>query len=207
MRSIIDEKAVFIALYFLATLPISLVIAVIAGGLVDFTANALRKKRVDVRESLGAGAHHLISFLWISLLSFLTVLGGAFLLVIPMFIFYIWFKFAKYGLFVDGVRGTGALRASKTLVNGRWWPVMWRIAIPTVFFGVAGYFVTLLLYLVIGSVLGDPRMFFGPPVSIWSLSTSQLFVTTVIPQTITTFLAVLVIGSELILFLDLREGS
>jgi hypothetical protein len=207
LRSIIDDKAVFLAMYFLTTLPISLVIAVVAGGLIDFTANAVRKKQVDVRRSLGVGVHHLISLLWISLLSFLAVLGGAFLLIIPMFIFYVWFKFAKYALFVDGIRGIGAMQASKALTSGQWWPVTWRIAIPTVFFGVAGYFFALVLYLVIGSLAGDPRMFFGTPVSIWNVSTTQLLVTTVVPQLIGAFTAALILGSETILYFDLRKAS
>ncbi|MEK7131347.1 MAG: hypothetical protein AAB797_01245, partial [Patescibacteria group bacterium] len=35
----------------------------------------------------------------------------------------------------EGVAGLNALRASKSLVVGRWWPIVWRLAITTVVFG------------------------------------------------------------------------
>lgn len=205
LRDSVADKSTYTMLYFLATLPTSAVVMVLFGGMIDYTASAVRDRHTDLRSSLSVGLHHFFSLIWIAILLSLVTIGGFLLFVIPMFIFYVWFKFSYYYLFIDGIKGTGALRSSKELVAGRWWQVLLRLVVPTVFFGVAIYFVTMLIYLVIGSVLGDPRMFFGSPASVWNVSTSQIVVTMIVPQVIGTFGAALVLSADLILFFDLRK--
>ena len=58
------------------------------------------------------------SLLWIAVLTFLSMLGGFVLLIIPGIIFAIWFSFTADVLVAEGVKGTSALKRSKELVKG-----------------------------------------------------------------------------------------
>ncbi len=69
-----------------------------------------------------------------SFLVTLIVLGGTLLLIIPGIIFAVWYSFTSYVVIFEGAHGLSALRASKALVVGRWWPILWRLAITTLVF-------------------------------------------------------------------------
>ncbi len=71
-----------------------------------------------------------------SLLAGLTVFGGALLLIIPGIIFSIWFAFVIYAVAIDTKKPIDAMRASKSLVVGRWFPVFWRFVAPGILFGI-----------------------------------------------------------------------
>lgn len=70
-----------------------------------------------------------------SFLVTLIVLGGTLLLIIPGIIFAVWYSFSTYVVIFEGAKGLSALRASKALVAGRWWSIVWRLAISTMVFG------------------------------------------------------------------------
>ncbi len=59
--------------------------------------------------------------LWVVLLQMLILLGGFFLLVIPMFIFAVWFGLAQMHVIFDNKRGLEALGMSRDFVRGRFW--------------------------------------------------------------------------------------
>ena len=63
---------------------------------------------------------------WILFLSGLVNIGGFILLIIPGIIFSVWFSFSQYAFVVDDTRGVAALKRSKELVRGYWWPVFGR---------------------------------------------------------------------------------
>lgn len=63
----------------------------------------------------------MIPVLSVAILQLLVVLGGFFLLIIPMFIFAIWFGLAQYSAIFDNKRGLEAMSASRDLTRGRFW--------------------------------------------------------------------------------------
>lgn len=154
----------------------------------------------------------IIALLWLNsapqwlaiLIVMLLMLGMLASLVIPLILF-VWLKFAPYHVMADDIRGTGALIASRDLVIGRWWPVFLRIAIPLLFFLITARFLKALIYLILGSVLNDPGMFFGEISDIDQLSRTHTLITTIVPQVIDGFALALFLGADIALWLDLKK--
>lgn len=72
---------------------------------------------------LSAKARTLMApLLSVILLLLLILIGGFFLLVIPMFIFAIWFGLSQFMVIFENKRGLDALSASHALTKGRFWP-------------------------------------------------------------------------------------
>ena len=69
------------------------------------------------------------SFIWISILVGLVVMGGMILFIIPGIYWMICFIFASYILIDQGKKGWEAAKESKRLVKGNWWPVFGRLAL------------------------------------------------------------------------------
>lgn len=69
-----------------------------------------------------------------SLLVGIAVIGGTLLFIIPGIIFTIWFCFSTYVVLFDGQKWVAALKASKSLVVGRWWSILIRIVVPSAVF-------------------------------------------------------------------------
>ncbi len=205
-RNLIDDAIVRTMVHALITLPVTLMAAVVSVGVTHMTAETLQGRRPDPRASFTVGIHKLVSFIWVSFLVGLILFFGAILLVVPFIHFFVALNFATLYLIVDDVRGTAALRASRDLVAGRWWPAMWRIAIPLLFFNVAAALAISLLYLVIGAFFGDPRIFFQDVTSVYDISNAQLLVTTVLPQVIAGFMLPLYAAAELLLWFDMKRG-
>ncbi len=68
----------------------------------------------------------------LSLLVGIIVLGGLILLIIPCFIFGIWFVFTLQARVLDEKKGVSALTYSKSLVEGNWWGVFGRIVVSMI---------------------------------------------------------------------------
>lgn len=66
-----------------------------------------------------------------SILTWVSIFGGLLLIVLPGIIFGVWFSFTIYEVVLGGVKPTHALAASRQLVRGRWWGVMWRLFFPS----------------------------------------------------------------------------
>lgn len=142
---------------------------------------------------------------WLSILIvMLLMLGMLASLIIPLVLF-VWLKFAPYHLIADDIRGSGALVASRDLVIGRWWPVFLRIVIPLLFFLITARFLKALVYLILGSMLNEPGMFFGEIADITQVSRTHTLITTVIPQVIDGFALALFLGADVALWLDLKK--
>ncbi|MFA5031248.1 MAG: hypothetical protein WC495_06725 [Patescibacteria group bacterium] len=74
---------------------------------------------------------------WASILVVFVVMVGMFLLVIPGIIFAIWFSFTTMIVVLEGLRGTDAMRKSKSYVQGRWWGVFGRLILLSIAIGIA----------------------------------------------------------------------
>lgn len=75
----------------------------------------------------------------------LAVILGFLLFVIPGILFSVWFIFTLYGVAIDNKKPIEALRWSRHLIRGRWWATLWRLLVPTLFYGVIFSVVFLLL--------------------------------------------------------------
>jgi hypothetical protein len=60
----------------------------------------------------------------LTILNFLAIVCGFILLIIPGLILMIWFYFANYLLVIEDKRPVEAMKASKELVKGYFWPVV-----------------------------------------------------------------------------------
>ena len=105
---------------------------------------------LTIKESLNLSWSKIGSFFWISFLVGLATAGGLILLIIPGIIFSIWFVFSLFIYLKEGTKGTGALKRSKQLVAGYWWPIFGRLL-------VIGIVATLLSWI----------KFFGPIINIF----------------------------------------
>lgn len=79
------------------------------------------------------------------ILTFLIILGGTLLFIIPGIIFAVWYGFFHYTVILDNKRGMDALNASKALVIGRWAPIVWRAIVPALIFGLINFAISLVL--------------------------------------------------------------
>ena len=77
-------------------------------------------------------------FLWpvilASILTGLAIGGGFLLLVVPAIIFSVWLTFTTHAILLDNKKVVESLKYSKSLVDGRWWEVLWLILAPTLAF-------------------------------------------------------------------------
>ncbi|MEI6627405.1 MAG: hypothetical protein WCL61_02315 [bacterium] len=89
------------------------------------------------------------SFAGTSVLQTLIVVGGLLLLVVPGFIWGIWYAFVPYVVICEGLVNMPALRQSKKYVAGRFWAVVWRL----VFIAVVGMVLGLIFNLLQRSIM------------------------------------------------------
>ncbi len=92
-----------------------------------------KKESFDINNLYKQARHKILSYLLVSILVFLIVLGGFILLIIPGIIFAIWYAFAVYYNILENKKGLTALKSSKKLVKGRWGKTAWRLIIPPLF--------------------------------------------------------------------------
>ena len=79
---------------------------------------ATGNKKLELKELFGGLFKQFFPFLGVTILVFLTILGGLLLLVVPGVIFGVWFSLAPMVLIFEGVGGVTALKKSKFLVKG-----------------------------------------------------------------------------------------
>ncbi len=93
---------------------------------------AVNEDSAGVKQSLATAWKKIASFFWVSLLVSLAVFGGFILLIIPGIIFSVWFTFSVFVFICEGLKGSSALKRSKQLVQGHWWPVFGRIIVLSI---------------------------------------------------------------------------
>ncbi len=102
------------------------------------------KEQVDFKDTMILAWRNLWGFFLLSVLLFLITLGGSILLIIPGIIFSVWFSFARF-VFIDqnlGIRAS--LSKSRELIKNRFWPVLGRLIVIGLFFGIISGVVTYL---------------------------------------------------------------
>lgn len=89
---------------------------------------------VGVKETLGLAWGKLGRYFLTNLLTGLIVLVGFIFLVIPGIVFMVWYAFSQYIVINQDVRPIDALKQSKQLVSGYFWPVLGRLVGLMLFF-------------------------------------------------------------------------
>lgn len=134
----------------------------------------------------------------VSFLNALAVLGGTILFIIPGIIFSIWFSFSVLAVILDNKNGVSALSYSKSLVKGRWWPVLARIFVPSVIFGALVILTQAIVNLPANAILQS-----------MAKGTIPYMVMTVVPAlfsaAIATLLAPLQTAAQTILYIELKK--
>ncbi|KPJ85526.1 hypothetical protein AMJ57_02700 [Parcubacteria bacterium SG8_24] len=230
-RTLVPDRMLRFLVITLVSIPVWLIFAAITIAVITVTAQDIRRKEPDVREALYTSFHKLLSFVWVTVLKYalallpsllffgpfmaylarpsaalgVATLAGALAGLILTVAVIIWLKFATDFVVVEDVRGTAALRDSRVLSLGRWWAVMFRIAIPFLFFLLVALFFRAVLYLVLGAMLGDPRLFFGTVADPEQITVIHSLVTSLVPQLVAGFVLPLMVAADLILWFDLRK--
>lgn len=92
------------------------------------------KKKVSINLAWQKVGEKTKALVWLNVLTWLLFIAGYIFLIIPGVILSIWFTFAVIIFLNHKKKGMAALKASKNLVRGYFWPVLWRlIAINGVF--------------------------------------------------------------------------
>ena len=131
----------------------------------------------------------IIPTLIVSILSGLAILGGLLLLVVPGIIFSIWFAFSFYVVVLDGKEGTEAMRESKKLVEGRWFPTFIRLFAPS------------LLFLIISGILQSPFSYI-------MANSKSIFIGNIVgilSSIVSVMLAPFLVASQAILYNELKK--
>ena len=85
--------------------------------------NLSENRPITLSGSLRAAFEKYPFYLWVSILTWLAVIGGLILLIVPGIIFGVWFTFSGYTVMLEDRKGLSALRRSKQLVKGNGWYV------------------------------------------------------------------------------------
>ena len=99
---------------------------------------------ISVVESYRRGWHKILSYLWVSLLVGFITLGGFLLLIVPGFIFAVWFSLAVFVLVAEDLKGMNALLKSKEYVRGKWSSVFWRLLFVSGIFSILSFVLILI---------------------------------------------------------------
>ncbi|OIO51694.1 hypothetical protein COY93_01225 [Candidatus Uhrbacteria bacterium CG_4_10_14_0_8_um_filter_58_22] len=205
LQTYVPDKITRLMIFSVLSIPSSLAFLAIYVTTIDLTVRGLSGETLSIRKSFLHGLRRLFPLLWVSFLVSIAVFGGFFMLFVPALIFLIWFRFAPYHVMADDERGTSALKSSRNLVTGRWFAVLFRVAVPFVFFAIAASFARMLVYLAVGTAMGDPRLFFGQVADADQLSHLHTLITAIVPQAIDSLAVALFLGADLALWLDLKR--
>ncbi|MCS7092461.1 MAG: hypothetical protein NZM26_03865 [Patescibacteria group bacterium] len=101
-----------------------------------------KEKNLTVKQSIAKTLKIIFPIFFAGLLTFLIILGGYVLLIVPGIIFSVWYLYVLPCV-IDGKRGTQALAHSKSLVKGRFWQTLTRIVITSLIVAITGHAIEL----------------------------------------------------------------
>ncbi len=130
-------------------------------------------EKISFSEAFKRSWKNIFPFILINILLCAIVLGGMVLLIIPAFIFSIWFNFSNFVLVTDGDRGFNALMRSREYVKGHGWFVIGRYLLM----GLLNLAIYLIMFVVFSVILkmDSNSPIYGIVSSLYSL-VSSIFV-------------------------------
>ncbi|MEK7084444.1 MAG: hypothetical protein AAB932_04380 [Patescibacteria group bacterium] len=154
------NDGIFIGISMLLIITMSLVTIWVSLAFIRTVAARYESKDAPhVRDALHQATPLLWPAVWSSVLALLAAIGGFILLIIPGIILSLWFAFGMYAVALDEKNAVDALRMSKSLVQGRWWSVLWRLLAPGLVFGFLSILIEGLLSLPIEFMGEMPNLF------------------------------------------------
>lgn len=203
IRSFVYQPDDYVGIYVIGmiiSIPFYLAMLWLTVVMIEFLARMLKGEKAALESIYKIALKKLPMAILISLLVGLAVVGGTLLLIIPGIIFAIWFNFSIYTYVLEGKTGTEAMKESKILVKGRWWPVFWRLALLNIFWGL----VTSAIIFGISSIVRFP---FGDltKLSANAYEGLRLLISLITDATFSLSTPLIILGS-LLLFMDLRES-
>ncbi|MBC7328698.1 hypothetical protein H5T87_11410 [bacterium] len=85
------------------------------------------KEDIGVKNAYRRGWQILPSYIWVTFIYLAIVIGGLILLIVPGFLFSIWFCLYIFVLIYEGRKGFSALERSRRLVKGHFWSTFWKL--------------------------------------------------------------------------------
>lgn len=138
---------------FLAGLPQLLAALWMTITLIGIANTLLEKKSFDTKKSMRAGFKFFIPAVIVILSVALAEAVGFILFIIPGIIFSVWFAFSVYETILEKKKPIEAMKESKKLSAGRWWIVAWLYYAPGLFWGLAVWFTTSILFFAVKQIL------------------------------------------------------
>jgi hypothetical protein len=133
------------------------------------TSSIARKKQIKLSRLGRKAISRMLHVIVVTILSSLVTIGGTILLVIPGFIFCIWYSFALQEVILRAKRGWNAMRESRELVKGRFWGVAWRILGGEFFISLCYIFIISIVISAISAIAGIPEPSIGiTEVPLWT---------------------------------------
>jgi hypothetical protein len=124
-------------------------------------ADAYMGRPVDPAASLRFGVSRFWAVLWVSFLAFLGIFAGFFLFVVPAVYLAVAWSIAVPVLLGENLRGRSALRRSRALVRGRWWPCCGVLVLAVVLAAIVALAFGIVIDAITGSSDSDPLIFFS----------------------------------------------
>jgi hypothetical protein len=147
-------------------------------------ADAYLGREIDPAASIRFGMRRVLSVLWVFVLVLLGVFLALCLFVVPGVYLAVCWSIAVPVLLGENLRGRAALRRSRALVRGRWWPCCGVLVLTGVLVGIVQAAFALIITAVTGDSSSDPLIFFTSAISSLLSSTLvlpfQVAVTTVL---------------------------
>jgi len=184
---------------FFIALPFYVAMLWITVALVELLARGVKGEKIDLENLYSIALQKLPMALLVSIIVGAAVIGGTILLVIPGIIFAVWFHFTIYNYLLEGKTKLEALKESKILVKGRWWPVFLRIVLVNLFWGLISAAIISLASTLIRLPFGDITKIAGGKLLTFQMTlafVSDIFFTLTTP---------LILLGTLLLFFNLRE--
>ncbi|MGR3311486.1 MAG: hypothetical protein ACUZ77_12035 [Candidatus Brocadiales bacterium] len=107
----------------------------VSGSLIIAVRETASGKVTTIKDALQDGWLIKWSFLLVTILFGLVIVGGMILLIIPGIIFFTWYFLCYYVLVCENITGRAALSRSRELVRGYWWSVTTRVVFLFVMVG------------------------------------------------------------------------
>jgi hypothetical protein len=101
----------------------------------------IRNNYDSATKSFADSKKYFWAYIWVSLLSSVVIGLWSLLFIIPGVIFMVYYLMVNYTFFFEDFKGRMALRRSRELVKGYWWPVFGRLA----FIGLAAFIINFVM--------------------------------------------------------------
>ena len=122
-----------------------LVLTLVTAACFKAVGDAYLAERPSAKSSLGYALRRTHSIIWVTILTWILVLIGFVLCIIPGIWLYVSFAVAVPVLLTEGVKGRKALGRSRKLIRGYWWPAFAIILLGTLLTGIVSGVVGALL--------------------------------------------------------------